>query len=160
MYSSPRKRSRWVVLATLLTTSTTLWCRLPLLSGIVISGDLYRSQVHQLKDTNFNADDSDLSWRLFNATALSSASTSYHHRISVAELFLSTECADRWIARGELCDDARNSTHLDGLGESMKLSILHTWTNGSDNVLARWRTGYYGLLAASFGSGNADRHFR
>lgn len=105
-------------------------------------------------------------WHLFNLSWPSDRILNYKERPTLTESFFSLECAEAWIARGTLCDEMMHRTISHDLQNSMKISTVHTWVNGSDAQFSLWKQT---IIENDFGItpdsrkrpvGNVARHFR
>ncbi|KAF7966442.1 hypothetical protein HWV62_38384 [Athelia sp. TMB] len=75
---------------------------------------------------------------------------------TLTQTLLTPACADLWIARGELCAALLARGPDDG-ADTLKLSVVHTWVNGSDAPLRRARGVAH--MEGSTNAGTAQRHF-
>lgn len=155
-----RKPGRLVfVLAAIAFVSTILW-------WWSVAGDSFMSWDYVQAGPYLDLPDlipRSVSWRAFKSTGPISVAP-YIERTSNAETYMSPECADAWVAKGQLCEALTRPEHSWALGNELKLSILHTWTNGSDLILQHWREGLHRLPlrmpGARWAPGIAARHFR
>ncbi|KZP18338.1 hypothetical protein FIBSPDRAFT_863801, partial [Athelia psychrophila] len=105
-------------------------------------------------------------WQPFNASRAPVLLVPGEHpaQPTLSQAFFTPQCADLWVSKGELCAALLQKSSNSG-GEALKLSVMHTWVNGSDARLkhARQRanrevlsriTGRVGTI-----HGNANRHF-
>jgi hypothetical protein len=106
------------------------------------------------------------SWRIINSTACALAPIDTTERPTLAETFSTPECIDAWIATGTLCDRITAGQITKDMRDALKLSIIHTWVNGSDQQLHAWKeTVAKSQRPPSKGRilwlpGDAARHFR
>ncbi|KAF7968346.1 hypothetical protein HWV62_30941 [Athelia sp. TMB] len=75
---------------------------------------------------------------------------------TLTQTLLPPACADLWIARGELCAALLARGPDDG-ADTLRLSVVHTWVNGSDAPLRRARGVAH--MEGSTNAGTAQRHF-
>ena len=78
-------------------------------------------------------------WRYINSTSPALAPIDPPERPTLTQAFFSPECADAWVARGTLCSAITHGTLAQGMRDSLKLSVLYTWVNGSDERLRAWK---------------------
>ena len=58
---------------------------------------------------------------------------------TLTQAFFSPECADAWVARGTLFSKITQGPMAQRIRDSLKLSVLYTWVNGSDERLRAWK---------------------
>jgi hypothetical protein len=107
----------------------------------------------------------DQSWHIFSATASALAPINSIERPTLAESFSTPECIGAWIATGTLCSRIRGGEIKQDIRRALKLSIIHTWVNGSDQKLLAWKEAVVKgqrppTTAKIMVPGNAARHFR
>lgn len=106
-------------------------------------------------------------WRFIdiNRSALET-SAPYKARSTLAETFFTPACAEAWIADGILCDELAMGVISQETIDEMRLSIVHTWVNGTDSRLHEWKEAVFrGQPITSSPHrvekpGDAARHFR
>jgi len=78
-------------------------------------------------------------WRYINFTSPALAPIDPPERPTLTQAFFSPECADAWVARGTLCSEIMQGPMAQRMRDSLKLSVLYTWVNGSDERLHAWK---------------------
>ena len=105
-------------------------------------------------------------WQLFNLSEPSDRVFDYKERPTLTQSFFSPGCADAWIATGALCDEITHRAIPRNLQDSMKMSTVHAWVNGSDTQIALWKEAVIqngsGITLNGWKRpvGNMARHFR
>lgn len=103
-------------------------------------------------------------WLLFKAIGSSRVKGGSHkERETLAEAFFSSKCREEWIASGTICKETTHPKFQKSLRDALKLSVVHTWVNGSDEHLMQWKDSLAaGAPANRLGRpiGDAARHFR
>jgi hypothetical protein len=79
------------------------------------------------------------SWHIINSTTFALAPVDATERPTLAETFSTPECIDAWIATGTLCNRIIAGRITQDMRNALKLSIIHTWVNGSDQQLYAWK---------------------
>lgn len=104
-------------------------------------------------------------WRFIHATASALAPLDITERPTLSETFFTPECAETWIAAGTLCNQMSKGKIPQDMRNALKLSIVHTWVNGSDPRLHAWKEAAVkdqrpATMVGKKFPGEAARHFR
>jgi hypothetical protein len=107
----------------------------------------------------------DNSWRFIPTTASALAPLDTTERPTLSEAFFSPECAEAWVATGTLCKQIIEGKITAEMRNALKLSIIHTWVNGSDERLIAWKEAVVQgqpppTMRGKKRPGDAARHFR
>jgi hypothetical protein len=104
------------------------------------------------------------SWRFVHATGAALAPFNTTERPTLAETFFTPECAEAWITKGALCDQITHGEITHDMRNALRMSIIHTWVNGSDKRLHTWKEMLVKkarpVFVISKAPGVAGRHFR
>jgi hypothetical protein len=113
-----------------------------------------------------NQESFDPGWRLI-PTTVSTALEPLNNteRLTLAETFFTPECAEAWVATDILCKQITAGKITPDMRNSLKLSIIYTWVNGSDQRLKAWKEALIqdqrpATIVGKKLPGEAARHFR
>lgn len=116
---------------------------LSLISTVVVNLSVnHLAPLDELKRELYNQSHGEVKqgWQLINTTHATERTLEYVERSTLTQTFLTPECTETWVASGLLCDDAAKRQFAPDLQESLKLSTVHTWVNGSDIQLSSWKS--------------------
>jgi len=103
-------------------------------------------------------------WRFVPTTGPALGLLNATERPTLAETFFTPKCAEDWITAGTLCKQITQGVITHNTRNALRMSIIHTWVNGSDKRLHAWKdaivNSHRPIFTIKKFPGAAARHFR